>query len=202
MSRSSIIARLRPFFAALAADILQSRHGIAGLIPLYFTIVKYNIDHSRVRSHRIEFSTPARRAEYGSHEVSAPAWSPAHRPAVSHERLRQANHLWSNDSLYRQCRLAAYPAWLGDCRCLRDRWWSAADTRLSCARGCVWPGRVHFGNGHLLSQEFRRSESDDPFSQEHHDHRRALADRAFWSRTLQPGRARSEKCRGRDYLRD
>ena len=29
-----------------------------------------------------------------------------------------------------------------------------------------------------------------------------LADRALWSRTLQPGRAQSEQCRGRDYLRD
>ena len=54
-------------------------------------------------------------------KVSAPARSPAHWPAISHERGRQAQHLRCNDGLYRQCRLAVGPPWLGDCRRLRNR---------------------------------------------------------------------------------
>jgi len=51
----------------------------------------------------------AKRAEYGIHKISAASWSSTYRPAVSHERFRQARHLWSDDSLYWQCGLAVGP---------------------------------------------------------------------------------------------
>ena len=38
----------------------------------------------------------------------------------------------------------------------------------------------------FFHRNFADQKSDDPFSQEHDDHRRAAADRAFWRRTLQP----------------
>src|ERR1700755_1396282 len=70
MSRSSIIARLRPvscsidrrIFAAASAGLTGRRpHRMTGLVPLYFTIVKYNID-ARIAYRRPTTLNPTKRA--------------------------------------------------------------------------------------------------------------------------------------------
>src|SRR5258705_11314974 len=196
ISRSSIIAS-PPGSGGIDRLLRNSERGAnrpssashGGLIALYFTNVKYNIEEGRMRSFRSKFSTRAKRAEHGSHKVFSPARSPVDRPPASHERPRQAHHLCRNDRLYRQCRPTAGPPWLHDCRCLRGRRWPVAGCRLSCAGGGVRSGGVRSGNGGGLFPKFRRSESDDPFSQENHYHLRGVSNCAFFPPTPSPRRA-------------